>query len=392
MKLLMYVGAALTILGALTIGPYIYSEHEVTKLLEQEVRVPASDILPPVELGEVWGPDQERIANLIAKDSVESAKRNRQDTLMRRDAHPKHHGCARATLRLDNSQLPEAFRVGLFSGQWTEKNAWVRFSNGSPGGVNADDRDADVRGMAIKVLDVPGTPLGNQDLVLMSSHRFFSKDAEDYIRLIQSLSGGKLSLISYAALHPRNLSVILSARASYNNPLLIEYGSAVPYKLGAASMRFRMVPCSTSAARNIPLSKSEKNAMHVDLKNAVQAGESCFDFQVQLNQDPKRNPIEDPRLTWSEGKSPYYKVGSLIIQQDSNFGNYGQFCENISFNPWNSLPEQRPLGQINRIRLVAYKAMSKFRHEANQAPLIEPVDMHPCDNPNTSDICKSKEH
>ena len=42
-----------------------------------------------------------------------------------------------------------------------------------------------------------------------------------------------------------------------------------------------------------------------------------------------------------------------------------QHCENLSFNPWHSLPAHRPLGGINRARKVVYPALSKLRHERN---------------------------
>lgn len=388
MKYLRYSALTVFFICAAIAGRYFYSEYRVAEILRQEIRTPATDNLPPAELDEVWGQDQIRIADFIAKDSVETAQRNKQGSVMRRDAHPKHHGCVRAKLRIENSQLPERYRVGLFSGLvWTEKDAWVRFSNGDPAGAAADDKNADVRGMAVKILDVPGSPRGNQDLVMMTSESFFSQNGEDYLNLVTALGEGKLALLSYMAFHPRNFSIIRAARIDYDNPLLIQYSSAVPYKLGTTSMRFRMVPCMMSAAREVGLSYHGTDPMQEDLKKSVALGSSCFDFQVQPNQDLERNPTEDPRRIWSQDVSPYYSVGSLTILQDAHFGEYGNFCENISFNPWNSVPENRPLGQINRIRQQAYQAMSKFRHDFNGAPELEPRDLEPCQNPQTAALC-----
>jgi hypothetical protein len=39
--------------------------------------------------------------------------------------------------------------------------------------------------------------------------------------------------------------------------------------------------------------------------------------------------------------------------------------ENLSFSPWNALPEHRPIGQRNRTRKEVYEASSKYRHENN---------------------------
>jgi hypothetical protein len=49
------------------------------------------------------------------------------------------------------------------------------------------------------------------------------------------------------------------------------------------------------------------------------------------------------------------------------------FCENLSFSPWHSLPEHRPLGLVNRVRKVAYREISKLRHDLNKAPPQEPT-------------------
>ena len=48
------------------------------------------------------------------------------------------------------------------------------------------------------------------------------------------------------------------------------------------------------------------------------------------------------------------------------------FCENLSYTPWHSLPDHRPLGGINRARKVVYEAISKVRHDCNAVPRQEP--------------------
>ncbi|MBU2037636.1 MAG: catalase, partial [Gammaproteobacteria bacterium] len=50
-----------------------------------------------------------------------------------------------------------------------------------------------------------------------------------------------------------------------------------------------------------------------------------------------------------------------------------QFCENISFNPWHSLEEHRPIGGINRARRVVMKDISDFRLQANGVERFEPT-------------------
>lgn len=48
------------------------------------------------------------------------------------------------------------------------------------------------------------------------------------------------------------------------------------------------------------------------------------------------------------------------------------YCENLSFSPWHTLPEHRPIGGIQRARKDIYQAISKVRHELNKQPRNEP--------------------
>jgi hypothetical protein len=50
-----------------------------------------------------------------------------------------------------------------------------------------------------------------------------------------------------------------------------------------------------------------------------------------------------------------------------------KFCENMSMNPWHAVPEQRPLGGINRVRKIGYETISKLRRDLNGAPRSEPT-------------------
>ena len=47
-------------------------------------------------------------------------------------------------------------------------------------------------------------------------------------------------------------------------------------------------------------------------------------------------------------------------------------CENLSFTPWHTLLEHRPIGGIQRARKEIYQTISKVRHELNQQPRKEP--------------------
>jgi hypothetical protein len=80
-------------------------------------------------------------------------------------------------------------------------------------------------------------------------------------------------------------------------------------------------------------------------------------------------PIEDATVEWNEKASPFIPVGRLTLNQvaDNNTAEMNGVCENLSFNPWHALPEQEPVGVMNRIRKAVYQGMSRYRRDKNCA-------------------------
>jgi len=107
----------------------------------------------------------------------------------------------------------------------------------------------------------------------------------------------------------------------------------------------------------------------------LQGDEACFEFRVQLQDPDKYMPIEDPSILWKESDSPFIIVAKITIpQQKFDSEQQQQFCENLSFSPWNALSEHRPIGQLNRIRKEVYEASSIYRHENNQMEIPLSLD------------------
>jgi len=86
------------------------------------------------------------------KDELESDDaQNNDPVIYRRDVHIKSHGCVNATFTVP--ELPETYQWGVLSTPATF-DAIVRFSNGDY--VIHPDKTRDARGMAVKLLNVPG--------------------------------------------------------------------------------------------------------------------------------------------------------------------------------------------------------------------------------------------
>lgn len=347
--------------------------------------------LPSPELGEEWSATQETQAEAIlsiTKDLIK--KRASEDRLHSRDAHPKAHGCVKAVIDIQSDKLPTPQRVGIFE-ENKKLDAWVRFSNGDPDSRHKPDSDVDVRGMALKIMNVSGASSGSQDMLMITSKEFFSKDGDDYLELFNALTKSRANLAWYALTHPLSAKRLFGARINIANPLGTSYFSSVPYKLGNRSMRFKSEPCESG--KDVIAKNPGKDYLQEKLVTSLLQKSFCFKISVQPNMEPENNPVEDPRQIWDERKSPYYHVATLTIpvQSEINSEKMMNFCENLSMDPWHTHPQMRPLGQINRMRALIYGEISKVRHDLNRTKVMEPTNLTPCQG-QSAPLCDDPRH
>lgn len=73
--------------------------------------------------------------------------------------------------------------------------------------------------------------------------------------------------------------------------------------------------------------------------------------------------VKNPSIDCKESDSNFIDVAKITAPkgQDINDPERDKYCENISFNPWNTQIENRPAGGINRTRLAVYSAISRKR-------------------------------
>jgi hypothetical protein len=321
----------------------------------------------------------ERLAKKLAEDHPELPRR------MRRGAHPKHHGIVRALFTVP-AGLPPELRHGLFARPRTYP-AYVRFSNS---GSEWDDRTKDARGMAIKLLDVEGPKLldderATHDFVLVDAAVFVARDPEDFLGLMVLLAkitaakdSGKLEeLARLLAELDRRFPNVSRLRRVIRNPLFVPYFSQTAYALGAGlKVKYQARPRRID---NVEPSSTELDA-RVDPINhlaeamaaTLDAEEVVFDFLIQVGQDGM--PVDDPTIEWKEDEAPFVRVATVSIpRQKFTWPAQRAFAENISFNPWHALDAHRPLGPINDVRREVYVAMLKQRHGANGVTPREPT-------------------
>lgn len=297
--------------------------------------------------------------------------------IMPRQVHTKMHGCVKGIFRIE-PDLSDELKVGVFE-HAKDYNCWIRFSNANL--PPQADKKKDIRGIAIKLLGVPGEKILNEkrhatthDFLLMSSETFFSRNIRQFSPLLRAavIEKGTKLLILYALTHIRVILRLMKSRVKCDNVLAIPYWSTQPYRFGAPdkAVKYRLKPSKDNVLVNE--NTEEDDYLRINLGQTLNNHVAEFDFYVQFQEDPYDEPIEDSTVAW---KSPFHKVATLIIPaQRFDSKKQIRFGEDLSFNAWHALPEHRPLGNFNRARKRAYVAMSKFRHEYNDRPDVEPKD------------------
>jgi hypothetical protein len=340
------------------------SQHPAQPGLGQEV-------MPPGEAGQI---NQIVVIHLAVTNPGEKP-------VVPRGQHMKGHGCVRAKFAV-MADLPEPLRYGVFASP-REFDAYVRFSNGK----GWDDRQPDAHGMAIKLLGVVGEKLledekdaTTQDFVLFDHPVFFIRNVADYVPFMgdfrnlkaPGLTFGKIVAGIKLLFSPDYKWRLLRVTGSKkpDNPLRINYWSTTPSKLGSSAVKYKASPDLDASPLTTEIDSPDK--FRLAMAAHLGGNEARFDFLVQVQSDPVAMPVEDPTVEWD---APWHKVATIrILPQSFDSPEQMRFGEHLSFTPWHSLPEHRPLGGINRARKEIYRAIAAQRHELNGVPRREPTE------------------
>ena len=309
--------------------------------------------------GEMIAADEAEVnARFVTFLKEASRRRNPTGTVLRFN-QARASGCVDAEFTVLESLPPEQ-RVGLFAAPRTYK-AWIRFANAA----SASDRDRDTRGMAIKVLDVPGDNLTpgatTQDFVLNSHPVMMVPGTREFLDLLQANEAGGFRRALYFLSHPKAAAIAFASRSNPTCHLDISYWSTTPYRLGSTQVvKYIALPSSPGKS---PMPAAMTDTYLRDAMAAHLAGQDAtFDFMIQLQKDPRKMPIEDASVEWKRDDSPYLAVARIRIPQQTVADEARSArCEQVAFNPWNCLAEHRPLGSMNRARREIYQAMAAFR-------------------------------
>jgi hypothetical protein len=294
-----------------------------------------------------------------------------------RAGNTKTHGVVRASFEV-LADIPERMKHGVFA-EPRSYPAWVRFAG--PGPLAPPDvEDNGILSIGIKLMGVDGVKLidderKTQDFTGISAPTFTTPNIVENLKLQRRILEGTPILYFISPFDSHLLDGIMQGlyARTHSSPLEVRYYSCVAYLLGEGqAMHYSIKPCSSRRSK-IPW-RFPDNYLREAMARTLGETEVEFDFMIQLQTDSHRMPIENASVVWPEKRSPFVTVAKLRLPvQTFDSPEQMAFADNLSFNPWHSLVEHRPLGNQNRVRKKLYLELSKLRQSMNGTRRLEPT-------------------
>jgi hypothetical protein len=325
--------------------------------------------------------DEERSLDAIIDLMMDQMRGHFKPGAYERGGNTKTHGILRATVTI-RDDLPGHCRKGVFT-RPRSYPAYVRFSGPGPD-VPADIDDVGFVSMALKLMDVPGEKLMDeeeftQDFITICTPTFVTPNTRENAKLqYWSL----VDMPIYYFLNPKDSHLLdFFMQSLWNetqyNPLGQRYWSCVPYLLGEGqAMMYSFVPRTgvDRAIPGLPFGSPPVNYLRENMVKTLDKKDVEFDLMIQLQTDAHRMPIENAAVRWPEKLSPFIPAATVHIpRQQFDTEKQFEFAKRLKMNPWHCLAEHRPLGNQSRARLRMYRELSKFRQAMNQTDHLEPT-------------------
>ncbi|MDO9418482.1 catalase family protein [Pararhizobium sp.] len=340
-------------------------------------------------------PDEPEMAKALTETMLSIAYKTYDDSgHATRSVHAKSHGLLEARIEIVGN-LPAELAQGIFAKAGTH-DAVIRLST-TPGDFLSDSVSTP-RGMALKIFDVDGERLAgsersrSQDFVMVNGKEFNAKNAHAFLLNLKGLAlttdrmeGAKEVIAKILKTFERGLEAIgmesaaLKSLGGHPDTDILgdSFFTQLPLRYGDHIAKFAVVPASGNlkdlTGMVIDVSKDEDAIRHA-VERFFTSETAIWDLRVQLCTDLERMPVEGIDA-WSEENSPFITVATITAGPQVAWTRERSEIvdDGMHFSPWNGVNGHRPLGQIMRLRKLAYEKSAAFRSERNRTPVREPM-------------------
>jgi hypothetical protein len=270
--------------------------------------------------------------------------------------HLKIHGCLKGKLTVDPA-LPNDKRIGVFSNR-SAQDVWMRLTN-----INQPADDVvDLRGLAIKVLKVPGAkkmpgdPFDGQDFLMNDTKVHFVNTPEEVIRASEINDGSPKDF--FFSDIPLLFAMLTRGRKQLTLPNTLlnhEYHSRAPYRFGGANIiRYYVKTCSeTPDAAKIAADTPPKDRLTVDFQNRARENGVCLDFMAKFRSVADSDKWLDDLITpWDD--TPVKLATIQFPPQDPQAN--AATCESLTYDPLHTIAAHEGVGIMNKGREFIYRA------------------------------------
>ncbi len=311
-----------------------------------------------------------------------------------RSVHAKSHGLLHGRLHVLPG-LPPELAEGLFATP-ADYPVVMRLST-TPGDI-LDDNVSTPRGLAIKVIAVPGARVAGsegdatQDFVLVNGPAFGAPNGAGFLKSLKQLeptTDKAEPLKKVVSKMARGAEAVVETFGGESATLLSMGGhpttnilgetfySQTPFLYGENIAKFGVFPVSpalTALTGAALANTGEPNALRNVVVTYFLENSATWELRVQLCTNTATMPIEDASVIWPVEESPYVTVATITApkQDPWTFEKIAALDEGMAFSPWHALAAHRPLGAVNRARKTAYEMSAKFRAENNHREIVEP--------------------
>lgn len=314
----------------------------------------------------------------LSADEAARFERHARAIVAMQQARTQVHGKGRALHRKQllgleahlhvEADLPPHARYGVFARPGV-RPAWLRLSNGSP--ERGEDRRPDIRGFAIKLLDVTGpSALGegttaSQDFLLIQRPVTAFVNSDEFVEVALASVKGPGAIVA-ALLRRHGLvgglrtfaRIVKGIQTPFSGFATEAFHSALPMACGPYAMRLRLLPPTGETPD--PVAELDWAA---DLRWRLAKRPLVYTLQAQFFVDEATTPIENGSVDWPERAAPYVTVARLAVGAQGEDKALAERIESARFDPWQALAEHRPLGELMRARRVVYYASQQARKE-----------------------------